>query len=234
MNVPGKSFKGTGETQRDWTIGSIPGNLWALSWPMIITQSLNTLGPLIDTIWVGRLGAAAIAGVGISSMAVHLLNAAMLGITMGIRAMVARAIGAGDPEGANHVAQQAFVVSTVFAALVAVIGIFLSEKILIMFGVEQDVVTEGAAYMRIMFVGSLVMASRMVTESLMQSSGDARRPMLIAVFYRVVHLVLCPLLVFGVWIFPFMGVSGTAVTNVISQCLGLGIGLWILLSLIHI
>ncbi len=216
--------------ERDWTQGSVVGNLLSLSWPMMVTQSLNTLGPLIDTIWVGRLGAAAIAGVGISSLAVQLLNATMMGLGMGIRAMVARHIGAGDAAGANHVARQAFVVSTVFAVVVAVIGIFLAESILIMFGVEADVVAEGAAYMRIMFVGSLVMSSRMVTESLMQASGDTRTPMRIAVFYRVLHLILCPILIFGVWIFPFMGVSGAAVTNVISQSLGLSIGLWILFT----
>ncbi|MFC2069968.1 MATE family efflux transporter [Chloroflexota bacterium] len=216
--------------RRDWTKGSVPGNLLSLAWPMIITQGMTMLGQVIDMIWVGRLGAASVAGVGVSMMAVQLINTAMMGLAVGMRAMIARFIGAGDTEGANHVAQQSFVISTIFAATIAIIGIFLADKILVAFGVEADVATEGAAYMRIMFVGSLAMSYRMVSESIMQASGDTRTPMKIAVFYRLFHLVLCPLLIFGVWIFPSMGVSGAAVTNIFSESLGLGIGLWILFT----
>jgi len=103
--------------QKDWTQGSVVGNLISLSWPLVITQSLNTLGPVIDTIWIGRLGAAAIAGVGISQLAVQMINATMMGLGIGMRAMIARFIGAGDHEGANHVAKQAFLVSIIFLAL---------------------------------------------------------------------------------------------------------------------
>lgn len=216
--------------QKDWTKGSVVGNLLSLSWPLVITQSLNTLGPVIDTIWIGHLGAAAIAGVGISQLAVQMINATMMGLGIGMRAMIARFVGAGDHEGANHVAKQAFVLSLIFALTVATIGIFLAENILLAFGVEADVVTEGAAYMRIMFVGSLIMSSRTVSESIMQASGDSRTPMKIALFYRAFHIVLCPFLIFGWVFFPRLGVSGAAVTNILSQSIGLSIGLWVLFS----
>jgi len=64
----------------------------------------------------------------------------------------------------------------------------------------------------------------------MQASGDTMNPMKISVIYRVLHVVLCPFLVFGWWIFPKMGVSGADVTTVISQSLGGAIGLWFLFS----
>jgi putative MATE family efflux protein len=230
MSESSKPERAVARQQKDWTQGSVVGNLLSLSWPMVVTQSLNTLGPIIDTIWVGKLGAAAIAGVGISQRAVQLTNATMMGLGIGMRAMIARFVGAGDSEGANNVAKQSFVVSFTFAFIVAIIGIFLAEKILIAFGVETDVVTEGAAYMRIMFIGSLIMNSRTVSESIMQASGDSQTPMKIAVYYRLFHIVLCPFLIFGIWIFPDMGVSGAAVTNLISQSLGLVIGLWVLLT----
>jgi putative MATE family efflux protein len=64
----------------------------------------------------------------------------------------------------------------------------------------------------------------------MQASGDAMRPMRIAIFFRLFHVALCPFLVFGWWIFPRMGVSGAALTGVLSTALGAGIGLWFLFS----
>ena len=215
---------------KDWTKGSIIGNLFSLSWPIMVGGSLNMLGPTIDMIWVGRLGTASMAGVGISGMAVMVVNSLRMGLQTGTRAMIARFVGAGDEQGANHVAQQAFVVSAAFSTVMAAIGIFLAEPILVMLGVEADVVAEGTAYMRIMFVGSIAMSFRMMSESVMQASGDTVTPMRITIIFRLFHVALCPFLIFGWWLFPRLGVSGAAMTNVISQSMGVGVGLWILFS----
>ncbi|MFC2021531.1 MATE family efflux transporter, partial [Chloroflexota bacterium] len=215
---------------KDWTKGNVFRNLLSLSWPIVVGNSLNLLGPVIDMVWVGKLGAAAIAGVGVSGMVVMLITSARMGLTQGTRALVARFIGIGDRDGANHVGQQSFVISSGYTIIMASIGIFLAEPIMGLFGLEADVVAEGAAYMRIMFVGSVAMSFRMMAEAIMQASGDTVTPMRITVFFRVFHAALAPFLIFGLWIFPRLGVSGAAATNVISQSLGGAIGLWILFS----
>jgi putative MATE family efflux protein len=216
------------KAERDWTKGSIIGSLWGLSWPMMITQLVTTLGPTVDMIWVGKLGSASVAGVGISGMVVMLMNTARMGLQMGTRALIARFIGQGDKEQANHVAQQTFVISVAFSVVMAIIGIFLAEHIMMAFGVDPDVVTEGAAYMRIQLIGMISMSLQMMSQSIMQASGDAFTPMIIGVGGRLFHIALCPFLVFGWWIFPDMGVSGAAMTGVISQGLAGVLGLWFL------
>jgi len=215
---------------RDWTKGSITRNLISLSWPMLISTGLRTMGPTIDMIWVGKLGAASIAGVGIASLAVTVLMTGRMGVRIGTRAILTRFVGAGDARGANHVARQALIISGAYAITMAVIGILFAVPILSLLGVEADVVAEGAAYMRIMFIGSAAMSFGMMNEGIMQASGDAVTPMRISVLYRLSHIVLCPFLVFGWWIFPRMGVSGAAVTNVVAESLATVIGLWILFS----
>jgi putative MATE family efflux protein len=188
------------------------------------------LGPTIDMIWVGKLGESSIAGVGVSGMVVMLVNSMSMGLFTGMRAMIARSIGAGDVDSANHVARQALVVGIGFSLIMAAIGVFFAEQILVLLGVTPAVVSEGAAYLRINFIGMVTMTFRMMTEAAMQASGDAVRPMRIAIFFRLFHIVLCPFLIFGIWIFPRLGVSGAAVTNVFSQALGAGIGMWFLLA----
>jgi putative MATE family efflux protein len=215
---------------KDWTQGSIVGNLLKLSWPMVISNTLMMLGPTIDMIWVGRLGSASIAGVGVAGIAVQLVMTAMMGLIMGMRAMVARFIGAGDIHSSNHVAQQAFVISASFAILAAIIGMFLTEEILAIFGLEADVVEAGSDYLRIMFIGAAAMSFRIMAEGTMQASGDTVTPMSISVIYRLFHIALCPFLIFGWWIFPQMGVQGAAVTNVISQTIGVALGMWYLFT----
>ncbi len=216
--------------ERDWTKGSVLRNLLALSWPVIVGQSLNMLGPTVDMIWVGKLGAAAVAGVGIAGMAVMVLNSLLMGLFTGVRAMVARFFGAGDSGGANHIAQQGFVIGIVFSIFMAFVGIFFAEPILSVFGVEPDVVAEGAAYMRIQLTGIVTMSLVMMAQTVMQASGDTVTPMKIAVFFRIIHVILCPFLIFGWWLFPQLGVSGAALTNVVSQGLGGALALWFLFT----
>jgi putative MATE family efflux protein len=196
----------------------------------MVGNTFNMLGPTIDMIWVGKLGSTSIAAVGISGMAVMLTQTLMMGIFGGLRAIVARSVGEGDKETANHAAQQAFVISTAFSLVIAVIGIFFAEQILGLFGVSPDVISEGAAYMRIQFVGMITLAMRFMTEATMQASGDVTTPMKIAVIFRIFHVALCPFLVFGWGFFPAMGVKGAALTNVFSQGLGTAIGLWFLIN----
>ena len=215
---------------RDWTKGNVFRNLLSLSWPMIVTESLWVVGMTVDMIWVGRLGAASIAGVGVSGIIVMLLMAARWGLAAGTRAMIARFVGGGDAWGANHVAQQAFVISSIYAVVVALIGVFLAEPMLQLFGLEASVVVEGTPYLRIMFIGSMAMSFWMMAEGIMQASGDAVTPMKITVVARFVHLVLDPFLIFGWWVFPRLGVTGAAVANLVAYTLGMSFGMWFLFS----
>ncbi len=216
--------------QRDWTEGSIIGNLLALAWPVVISQGLTFLGPTIDMMWVGKLGADAIAAVGLSAMVVMVANALMMGLFTSLRAMVARCVGAGDEKGAVHAVQQAFVLGAIFSIIMAVIGIFFSRQILMLFGAEARVIEEALPYNRIQFVGMVTMTMRMITEATMQSSGDTATAMRIGVIFRLFHMVFCPFLVFGWWVFPHLGVRGAAIMDIVSQGVGGALGVWFLLT----
>ncbi len=84
--------------------------------------------------------------------------------------------------------------------------------------------------MRIELIGMFTMSFGMLAQSIMQASGDAQTPMKISIGTRIFHILLCPFLIFGWWIFPELGVRGAALTGVISQGIGGAIGLWVLFS----
>ena len=216
--------------RRDWTEGSIISNLWSLSWPILINNTLNALGPTIDMIWIGTLGASAIAGVGVAGLAVMVVNSLISGLFTGTIALVARHIGARDDQGANHAAQQAFVIGLVFSALMALVGIFLAAPFLRSLGVDASVVNEGATYLRIQLIGIVTMTMLQAAQSIMQASGDAVQPMIISAGYRLLQIVLCPALIFGWGFFPRLEVSGASLSNVITQALGGTVALYILFT----
>jgi putative MATE family efflux protein len=215
---------------RNWTEGSIVRNLVSISWPVIVSQLVNTIGPFIDTIWVSKLGASSIAGVGIAGLIVILANAALMGLSAGMRALIARFTGSLDHEGSEHVAKQALIVSILYSIIIAIIGLVFSEQILRLFGIEENVVSEGAIYLRIQFVGIFTMSIVTFSTGIMQCTGDTVTPMKISVLYRIVHIILDPFLIFGWWIFPRLEVTGAATASVIAQGVGAGLCLWILFS----
>jgi putative MATE family efflux protein len=88
----------------------------------------------------------------------------------------------------------------------------------------------GASYLRIQFIGMITITFRMMMDVIMQAAGDSMNPMQIAIVFRIFHVVLCPFMIFGLWIFPELGVRGAAYTSVISQSVGVILGLRVLLG----
>src|SRR4030042_2899539 len=215
---------------QDWTEGSILKNLVMLSWPMTVTQTIMSLGPTIDMIWVGKLGAAAVAGVGVSGIIVQLAQGIMMGFTVGMRALISRAIGAQDYQSANRIAQQAVIVTAIYAIFMAVFGHFFGERIISIITSDPDVIYLGTIYLRIQFFAGGTVVFRMMMDAIMQASGDSVNPMWIAIVYRLFYLALCPFLIFGWWIFPEMGIRGAAYTSIIAQSLGILLGLRVLIG----
>jgi putative MATE family efflux protein len=142
------------------------------------------------------------------------------GLDMAMRAMVSRAVGAGDIARANHVALQAFTLSGAFSVLMALIGVFFTEPLLAVLGVPDNVIAAGADYMRIQFVGSGTNAFRMMSGAALQSAGDTLTPMRSATVSRFLHVVLSPMFVFGWLVFPEIGLMGAAMANILAQGVG--------------
>jgi len=188
------------------------------------------LGPTFDMIWVGRLGADAVAGVGVAGMIVGVVNSMVMGIFTGLGALISRAVGAGNRESANKAARQGIVVGIVLSILLAIIGAFFSKHLMAIFGLDPDVVALGAAYLSIQFIGMVTMVFEWLTNNTMQASGDTMTPMRIAFVARLMAIALSPCFVFGWWIFPKLGVRGPALAGVISFSIGGGTGLWFLFS----
>ena len=223
--------QGTKErVNRDWTKGSIIRNLLLLSWPVMGLGALYSVNLILEMIWVGRLGPASIAGVGVSGFIVLLVVAVKNGLGAGERAMVARYIGAGDVVSANRVAGQAFVISAVYAVFVAVIGILFARSILGLFGLGVDTEAEGVTYLRIILAGWMTEAFWMTSFSIMQAAGDSMTPLKVAVVIRCFNALLCPFLVLGWWIFPRLGVSGAAITYIMATGLGMCLCFWVLFT----
>ena len=212
-------------TGRDLTKGSIPGNLWYLSWPQITESFLSVIDQLADLIWAGRIGFQAIAGLGLAQPFLMMLITARVGLDAGMRSMISRAVGARKIAHANHVLLQSLTLTTAYSVLMVVVGIAVAEPLIKLMGVGEEVVSQAAGYMRFQLFAMSMMGIQRVTAGALQASGDSFTPLKAASVSRVTHLVLSPFFIFGWWWFPSLDLAGAGAANLIAQTLGAGMNM---------
>jgi putative MATE family efflux protein len=157
---------------------------------------------------------------------IQVFNTGRMGLDTAARALVSRAVGAGDMPQANDIARQCLIFNLAFAMVVMWVGIALSDVLLRILGVAQSVVEEGSVYQQLRFAGSFFFSVGMLSGSLLQAGGDTLTPMKARVVSRAVHILLTPVLMFG-WggLLPPLGISGGALANGIAQILAAWINL---------
>ncbi len=200
-----------------------------MSWPQIAESFLSVVDQLADLIWAGRIGFQAIAGLGVAQTYLMMVMTARMGLDAGMRSMISRAVGAREIAYANHVMLQALTLSTVYSLVLVAVGLVLTEPLLRVMGLGDEVVRQAAGYMRFQLFAMSMMGLQRLSAGALQASGDAMTPLRAASVSRVSHLLLSPFLIFGWWLFPSLDLAGAGAANLIAQTLGLSMNMSALL-----
>ena len=212
----------------DLTQGSLFKHLIQLAVPITFGYVLQDAFNIVDMIFVGRLGPAAIAAVGVSGNLLRLIGVFSLGISTGAGIMVAQYLGARNHAQAGHLAMQAILLAIFFAIAIGIVGYPLAEiGLRTVRMTDPEVIKLGTTYIQIILVGISTMFLSMTLGSIFRAGGDAITPMIVLVFSTLINIGLDPMLIFGLWIFPKLGVAGSALATLIGR----GIGVLILLAL---
>lgn len=215
---------------KDTTEGPILRALVALAVPIVATNIFQTLYQLIDTFWVGRLGAAAVAAVSLSFPILFFMISAGGGLAVAGAILVAQTFGTGDEEAIDHAAGQTLLAVGVVSALLSVAGFILSEPLMALFRVEPVVRQMAVSYLEISFLGLVAVFVYFVFQALLRGVGNVRTPMTIAAGTVVLNFFLDPLLILGYGPVPAMGVAGAAWATISAQGLAGVVGMGILFS----
>ncbi|MES1924983.1 MATE family efflux transporter [Salinisphaera sp. T31B1] len=212
------------------TSGSIVRALLRLAVPIVFANLLQTAYQLIDTFWVGRLGAAAVAAVSLSFPVIFFLISLGLGLALAGTILVAQYQGAGNTRAVNEVSAQALIGVVLISLVLAVAGFIGAPHIVAFLGAAADVLPLASQYLQVSFVGLPFLFAYVIFQSLMRGVGDARTPLIIVTGTVVLNFVLDPLFILGYGPVPAMGVSGAALATVITQGLAALVGLAMLFS----
>jgi len=212
------------------TEGSIIKSILFLSVPIIIANLLQTAYQLIDTFWVGRVGATAVAAVSISFPIMFLVLSLGGGLGIAGTVLVAQYKGRGDKKNVDKVSEQTLLMMVGVAIFLSIVGYLFTPLLIRLMGAEPDVFAGAVSYLRISFMGVIFLFGYFVFQSLLRGFGDAKTPMYIVLGTVVLNAVLDPIFIFGYGIFPAMGVSGAALATIITQGVAAVIGIGVLFT----
>jgi putative MATE family efflux protein len=207
-------------SKRNFTEGSIGVAIVLLAIPMIMEMFMESLFALADIIYVSRLGADAIAVVGLTEAMIVIVYALGIGISIAATATVARRIGEGNRGAASEAAIQVLYLGLILSVVVGVIGVIFAPQLLSLMGAEESVVALGTTFTRIMLGSNVVIVFLFLINGIFRGAGDAAIAMRVLILSNTLNIILSPLFIFGVWFFPELGVTGAAVGTAIGRGCG--------------
>jgi putative MATE family efflux protein len=209
-------------SHQDYTEGSLNRAILLLAVPMVLEMVLESLFAVVDVFWVGRLGANAVATVGLTESLLSLVFAVSIGLGMSTTAMVARRIGEKDPEGAAVAAVQAILLGLGVAVAIGLPCWIWASRLLALMGASPEIVSLGTGYARIALGGSGAVLLLFLNNAIFRGAGDAAIAMRLLWVSNIINLILDPCLIFGLGPFPRLGVTGAALATLTGRSIGVG------------
>jgi len=200
-------------SHQDYTAGNLNRAILLLAVPMVLELVLESLFAVVDVFWVGRLGANAVAAVGLTESMLSLVFSVAMGLSLSTTAMVARRIGEKDAEGAADAAVQAVMLGLAISVAIGLPCLIFAPNLLRLMGASPDVVAIGSGYTRICLGGSCAVLLLFLNNSIFRGAGDAAIAMRLLWVSNIINLVLDPCLIFGWGPFPKLGVTGAALAT---------------------
>ena len=200
--------------------GAIRARVLRLTWPVVVEQMLATTVGLANTYVVSHLGAAALAAVGLSTQLVNLSIALFSAVGVGSTALVARHVGANEPDEADRVAGQSLLLALAVGLVAAVPCLWWGRRLLVALGGAGDVVALGWAYLLAVGTTMPLMSLLFIGNAVLRGAGDTRTPMAVMGLVNLINISVSCSLVYGLGPLPTLGVLGAGV----GSAVGVGVG----------
>ena len=210
-----------------YTDGSIDRAILLLAIPMVLELVLESVFAVVDVFFVSRLGADAIATVGLTEAMMTFIYAVAMGLGMGATATVARRMGERDPDGAARAAVQAIALGLLVAVPVGFFGFSFARPILALMGATPGVLAH-SSFTAILFGFNGVILMLFLINAVFRGAGDAAIAMRVLWIANAINICLDPCFIFGLGPFPRLGVTGAAVATTTGRSIGVLVQLYFL------
>lgn len=195
----------------------------SMAMPMVLSMLVNSLYNIIDSFFVAQISEEAMTALSLVYPVQNFINAVGIGFGVGINAVIAFYLGAGDDKKADQAATQGLVLAMIHGVVLTVCGITMMPAFLGMFTSSKTVIELGVHYSVIAFSFTLIIVVGVTFEKIFQAVGNMKTTMISLMCGCIINIVLDPVLIFGYGPFPEMGIEGAALATGIGQTLTLAI-----------
>ncbi|MGB0167515.1 MAG: MATE family efflux transporter [Luteibaculum sp.] len=217
-----------GGTEEDYTKIGLRRAILLLAVPMILELVMESTFALVDIFFVGKLGAEAVATVGLTETYLFLLYSLAMGLSTGVTAIVARRIGEKKADQAGLAAGQSILLSLLCSLPFMVGGLFFAKPLLALMGAGPWVLEQGYVYCQWMLGGNAIIVLLFVLNAVYRGAGDAAMAMRVLWLANGINILLDPLLIFGWGPIPAMGIEGAAIATNLGRGFAVAYQLYVL------
>jgi MATE family, multidrug efflux pump len=222
--------EGVRGSTRDFTEGHVGHAVVVLAIPMVLEMCMESLFAVVDVFFVSKLGAEAVATVGLTESLMTVVYSVAIALCIGATAVVARRIGEKDPEGASVAAVQVIAVGLLVSVVIGVLGGMNARTLLGLMGADAGVLGPPATFAVVMLSGCGCVVMLFLMNAIFRAAGDATVAMRVLWFANAINLVLDPMLIFGIGPFPELGVVGASVATTTGRSAAVLVQLFLLFS----
>lgn len=207
--------------------------LISMSLPMIISMLVQALYNVIDSMFVAQISENALTAVSLAFPLQSLMIAVGVGTGVGVNAVLSKSLGQKDFESANKAASNGIILSFLSYVIFALIGVFLTGVFFKSQTSNVEIINHGSQYIYICTILSVGLFGQIILERLLQSTGKTFYTMITQGIGAIINIILDPILIFGLFGAPEMGVAGAAVATVTGQIIAMFLALYFNLKKNH-
>src|SRR5574344_1959456 len=199
--------------EHDYTQGNLRRAVFLLSVPMVLEMMMESVFAIVDIFFVSKLGADAIATVGLTESVITIIYSIAVGLSVATGAIVSRRIGEGKEKKAAQSGYQAIVAGIAISLLIAIPGVLFAKDILRMMNASETIVNEYSGFMSIMFGSNVVIILLFINNAIFRSAGNPALSMKVLFLANFINIILDPIFIFGLGPIPAFGVMGAAIAT---------------------
>lgn len=218
------------DAEHDFTQLSIKRAIFILAIPMIVEMMMESVFAVVDIFFVGKLGNAALATVGLTESILMIIYSIGMGISMAATAMVARRFGEKEYDKAGTAAFQLIFSGGILAIILGLATCYFADDILRLMGATEDVISYGVGYSRIIFGGNIVIVLLFLINGIFRGAGNPQLAMRTLILANGLNMILDPIFIFGIGSWEGFGIEGAAIATTTGRAVGVGYQLFHLLG----
>jgi len=211
--------------KNDLTQGPVTKKLISLTIPMVFGMLSIVIFNLVDAFFISRLGTRELAAIGFTFPVIMFIVSIVLGFGVATSSVVSRAIGRGDHHQVQRLTTDSLIISLFIMAIFTILGLFSMNWMFRSLGANNETLPLIKQYMSIWYLGVAFIVIPMVGNNALRACGNMLFPSLVMIISTIINIILDPLLIFGLWGFPRLGLQGAAIATITARAVAMVLSL---------